>query len=87
MRTIQPTAEQRAQLIETRHASLATQQIESEHHRKLLVPMTLDEAIVAGINECRNFSYVSKVVKEVRKERKITRLTAPIGLLCQNRNR
>lgn len=80
---ITPTAEQRAQLEEVRHASLAAQQIEREHHQKLLKPMTLDEAIIAGINECRNYSYGSKVVKEVRKGRQYNRLTAPIGMLIR----
>lgn len=93
MRTITPNAEQRARLNSTRASVEATQEREHEHHvqlrstahRTIAKTVTLEGMLIAGINECRNGSYATKVVNQVKADRQIKRLTAPIGMLCRNK--
>lgn len=66
-----------------RVATAKAEEARKNHHRLLYKP--LNEVLIEAIAECRNGSYATKIIRDVIAERKIKRLSAPIGELCQKR--
>lgn len=77
-----PTEQQKAEINKTRASLEAQAKTERRRHRRLMYT-PLNEVLMAAIEECRNGSYATKIIKDVVRDRKIRRLTAPIGELCR----